>query len=99
MTTNNISLRRLPAEWEPHQAVLLAWPHTDTDWAYMLDEARECFTRIISAISARETVIVVGPAGESRQSFEARGFDSARVTYIEMPTNDTWARDFGPITV
>lgn len=99
MTTNNISLRRLPAEWEAHEAVLLAWPHLDTDWAYMLQEARDCFDNIIRAISARERVIVVGPPGESRQSFEARGFDSDCVTYIEMPTNDTWARDFGPVTV
>ncbi|MBD5271577.1 MAG: agmatine deiminase family protein [Bacteroides sp.] len=99
MTTNNISLRRLPAEWEPHEAVLLAWPHLDTDWAYMIDEARDCFADIISAISARERVIVVGPSGESRESFDARNFDPHAVTYIEMPTNDTWARDFGPITI
>ena len=34
---------RLPAEWESHDCVLMAWPHEYTDWAYMLDEARECF--------------------------------------------------------
>ena len=32
---------RLPAEWEPADAVLLAWPNADTDWAYMLDDVRK----------------------------------------------------------
>lgn len=94
-----VPARRLPAEWEHHDAVLLAWPHRHTDWEYMLDEAVDCFSRLIRAISAREKVIVVGPAGVCRESFDACGFDPRMVTFIDIPTNDTWARDFGPITV
>jgi len=33
---------RFPAEWEPSDAVLIAWPHDDTDWAYMLPDVRAC---------------------------------------------------------
>ncbi|MDE6037399.1 MAG: agmatine deiminase family protein, partial [Duncaniella sp.] len=51
---------RLPAEWERHECVLLAWPHEDTDWAYMLDEARACIADIVRAVSERECVLPVG---------------------------------------
>ena len=90
---------RLPAEWESHNCVLMAWPHEDSDWAYMLDEARECVARIVRAISAHECVLIVGPARKCMKSVEAYGFDLARVRFEDVPTNDTWARDFGPITV
>ena len=49
--TINTTQRRLLAEWEQHAAVLLAWPHADTDWAYMLDEVAECYVSFIEAIT------------------------------------------------
>lgn len=89
----------LPAEWENHDCVLLAWPHEETDWAYMLDEARECFANIVRAISARECVLLAGPKRLCDRSVKQCSFDPARVRFIDVETNDTWARDFGPITV
>ncbi|MDE6391331.1 MAG: agmatine deiminase family protein [Duncaniella sp.] len=91
--------RRLPAEWEPQSLVLMAWPHAGTDWAPMLDETLDCFASIIRAVSARTPVLVVGPADLCRDSMAARGFDPERVFFADIPTNDTWARDFGPVTV
>ncbi|MDE5750762.1 MAG: agmatine deiminase family protein [Duncaniella sp.] len=91
--------RRLPAEWEPQRLVLMAWPHADTDWATMLTEAQDCIAEIIRAVARYTPVLVVGPADLCRESFDARGFDPARVTFADIPTNDTWARDFGAITV
>ena len=90
---------RLPAEWETHECVFLAWPHEHTDWAYMLDEARECIASIVRAVSVHECVLLVGPASLCRESVMACGFDPSRVRFVDLPTNDTWARDFGPITV
>lgn len=90
---------RLPAEWERHDCVLLAWPHEDTDWAYMLDEARACIADIVRAVSERECVLLVGPEKLCRKSVLEAGFDPTRVRFEDVPTNDTWARDFGPITV
>lgn len=78
---------------------MVAWPHELTDWNYMLDEARACMAEIITAISRYECVLVVGPADLCRESFDACGFDNRRVRFADVPTNDTWARDFGPITV
>lgn len=91
--------RRFPAEWEHHECVLLAWPHAETDWNYMLDEARACFCQLIKAISERECVLLVGPEILCRESVEACGFNPRRVKFVDLPTNDTWARDFGPLSV
>ena len=52
---------RLPAEWEPQSAVLIAWPHEHTDWNYMLDEVTECYKNIARAILEDEHLIVASP--------------------------------------
>jgi len=76
-----ISSKRWPAEWEPQDAVLLAWPHENTDWSPVLQQAQVTFSNIIQAIERFQRVILVGPNA------------------YNLPTNDTWARDFGPITI
>ncbi len=95
MMNRNVE-RRLPAEWESHGAVLISWPHYETDWAYMLEDVIECFTDITKAIAAYEKVIIVAPDINKPQKY-LDGVDN--VTYCQLPTNDTWARDFGPITL
>jgi len=77
----HVKKHRLPAEWEPQDAVLLAWPHADTDWAPVLSEAQKTFREIISTIERFEPVLLIRPDA------------------YDIPTNDTWARDFGPITI
>jgi agmatine deiminase len=91
---------RLPAEWEAQDGVLLAWPHQGSDWAYMLDDVRPVFAEIILQITRFERVLLAAVGGDEARDFLASaGVDLSRVTICEMPTNDTWARDFGPITV
>ncbi len=91
--------RRLPAEWEPQCGVLMAWPHAGTDWEPILDEAVACYRDIIGNLSHYVPVTIVGPWRACRESFEASGFDTSRVEFVDIETNDTWARDFGPVTV
>ena len=92
--------RRLPAEWEPQDGVLLAWPHRESDWAFSLDQVVPVFVAIIREISREEVVLVVGPdpAGIA-DSLRQDGVVMDRVRIQGMPTNDTWSRDFGPIAV
>ncbi|MBL0225368.1 MAG: agmatine deiminase family protein [Geobacteraceae bacterium] len=91
---------RLPAEWEMQDGVLMAWPHEGTDWAYMLDDVRPVFVEIIRQITRFERVLLTAPDAVNVSGFLAdAGVDQAKVTICEMPNNDTWARDFGPITV
>lgn len=87
---------RLPAEWEPQDAVMLVWPHEKTDWAYMLDEAKACFAQIITAIiRQKERVILVVP--EDEQIHFCPASESHLLQIVRYRTNDTWARDICPI--
>lgn len=90
--------RRLPAEWEPVEMVLTAWPHENTDWSEMLDEIRTTYGHIINAISPYAPVLVIGPVAPDAKYFPG-GKIPANVRYVYTPTNDTWTRDYGPITV
>jgi agmatine deiminase len=92
--------RRLPAEWEPQDAVVLGWPHGATDWADMLDSVLPVFLRIALEISRFERVLIPSPDPDSVRSQLAKaGACMDRVLVHAVSTNDTWARDFGPITV
>ena len=91
---------RLPAEWEPCRAVLIAWPHADTDWSYMLDEVEQCYLDLAQAIVEFADLIVVTPQpGHVESKLRARlGDRLCRVTLAEEKSNDTWTRDYGPIS-
>ncbi len=93
----NIITKRLPAEWENQDAVLLAWPHEQTDWSYMLDEVRQCFSDIAHAIVRHAHLLIVAPDCNAAREALA-DIPSECVSYFDIDTNDTWARDFGAIT-
>ncbi len=89
---------RLPAEWEPVDAVLLAWPNADTDWASMLPEVHKTYIEIITAISHHARVVLIGPVLPSPDIFPPE-CEKDNLIMVEMPINDTWTRDYGPITL
>ncbi len=90
-----------PPEWAEQDAVLLAWPHAATDWHDMLEEVVECYKHIAEAILVTEPLIVVTPNVEQAKAdlHDIERCASDKIHYYPIPTNDTWARDFGPITV
>ncbi len=91
------SMRRFPAEWESSGAILLSWPHEETDWAYMLDEVTECYVNIVTEIIKEEKVIIAAPDVSVPQQCLSH-LDNSNIMYVAIATDDTWARDFGPIT-
>lgn len=96
---NNPSVR-MPAEWECGGPVMLAWPHADTDWAHMLPEILSCYTELATAIARFAPLLVIGPENaieDARRSLAAIPPD--RLLTVQVPTNDTWVRDYGPLTV
>ncbi len=97
-TTEAASPRiRLPAEWEPQDGVMLTWPHAGTDWAPMLDTAVACFAAIVREIVKRERCLIVcRDAAEVRRALPDL---YAELLICELETDDTWARDHGPISV
>lgn len=90
----------LPAEWAEQSAIQLTWPHMHTDWSYMLNEATLCFIDIAHAILERQDLVIVCHSETSinyrlNPSKDAKG----KLTLIEIPSNDTWNRDHGGISV
>jgi agmatine deiminase len=91
---------RLPAEWEEQDGVLLAWPHANTDWQPYLAQSQTTFGHIIAEASRLARVILVTSAPEeTRRHLIQAGAVLDRIAMFSIPSNDTWARDFGPITV
>ena len=87
-----------PAEWAPQSAVLLTWPHSHTDWKPILEEVIPCFVSIAKEIIRREKLIIVCAAEEEVK--QALGeVDYSRIIFREIPSNDSWMRDHGPISV
>jgi agmatine/peptidylarginine deiminase len=94
---------RFPAEWESQSAVLLAWPHDGTDWAARLEGVERTYVALVAAITRFQPALVCVADGElqARASalLTAAGVDLARVRFFEVPYDDTWLRDSGPITL
>jgi agmatine deiminase len=88
----------LPAEWAEQEFVQLAWPHAQTDWAYMLDEVNNCFIAIAKEIAQREKLLIVTPEPDEVRKL-LNDADLSKIHFVSMATNDTWARDHGGITV
>lgn len=91
--------RYMPAEWECDSAVLMALPHKDTDWNYILDEVTRCYFDIVDAVTRERPVILLVDNIESARSIMSGITNPDNLYYCQIKTNDTWARDFGPITV
>ncbi len=90
--------RRLPAEWEPQSAVQFTFPHAETDWADMMEEVLPCFVEAIEIISRYEKVLVVcRDQNEVRPHLKNAVQDN--LILVDIPSNDTWARDHGGITI
>lgn len=92
----------LPAEWHEQCAVQLTWPHEDTDWQPILEEVTRCYVDMAREISARVHLIIITPApARVRWVLQAElpAESLQRTTIVQAPTNDTWARDHGFITL
>jgi agmatine deiminase len=91
-------MNTLPAEWAPQWAVQLTFPHAGSDWAYMLDDVLPCFVEIASTVARFQTCIIVCNDPEATRSlFDKKVLDN--IIFESLPSNDTWARDHGGITV
>ena len=93
--------RSFAAEWDCQDGILIAWPHAGTDWAYMLDEVTACYVQLTKAIlqDDDERLVIVAPDADDVRAAIGTDADWSRITIVELPTNDTWVRDYGPITL
>jgi agmatine deiminase len=94
---------RMPAEWEPHEATWLAWPHNPEDWPGKFQAIPWLYAEIVRLLAAHEFVhlIVEDAKAEQRVTgiLERAGANLDRVSFHQWPTDRGWTRDSGPIFV
>ena len=94
---------RMPAEWEPHEATWLAWPHNPEDWPGKFQCIPWLYAEIVRLLAAREQVhlIVENATMQKRvtRMLERAGANLDHVSFHRWPTDRSWTRDTGPIFV
>ena len=92
----NVDGHRLPAEWEPHAATWIAWPHRRATFLGDFAVIPEFFTRFVSLVATCEPVRVIA-SGAALADARDRLRGTANVECVDIPTNDSWLRDTGPV--
>ncbi|MCK4950863.1 MAG: agmatine deiminase family protein, partial [Gammaproteobacteria bacterium] len=102
MPTHHLQ-HRLPAEWEPQSAILLCWPHENSDWKDNLAPAEAVYLKIAKHICLHEELIIVCYNQlhqiHIKKILEQNDVALQSVHFGIAPSNDTWIRDYGPISV
>ncbi|MEM0343959.1 MAG: agmatine deiminase family protein [Thermoplasmata archaeon] len=86
----------MPAEWTPHDACLISWPCRQETWYGHFEKTKRAYLEVIRRINAFENVIVLADPSTAE---EARARIGSQADIIEVPLDDSWIRDNGPIFV
>lgn len=94
---------RMPAEWAPHAATWLAWPHKEASWPGRLDRIPPIFAAMARELAMGEDVHInvcdAAMEAEALEHLRGAGADLGRIHLHRIPTNDAWIRDHGPMFV
>jgi agmatine deiminase len=90
----------MPAEWEPHGATWLSWPHNHDTWPGKFETVEPVYSEMVRALATSETVLinVLNPAHREHVESALEGIEGD-IRLLELPTNDAWCRDHGAIFV
>jgi len=93
----------MPAEWEPHRATWISWPHHEPDWPGKLEPIPWVYAEIVRVLAAHETVEILchnrSVIAHARATLEAHGVPAERVRLHEVATDRVWLRDSAPTGV
>jgi agmatine deiminase len=93
----------MPAEWQPHEATWLGWPHNLSDWPGRFAPIPWAYGEIVRKLAAGELLRILVPSkdqeAKARRLLKRVGADTARVEFFRWPTDRGWTRDFGPLFV
>lgn len=93
----------MPAEWAPHEATWIAWPHNRNDWPGKFSPIPWVYAEIVRHLSRVEKVhILIGDRireKRARQVLDRAGVDLQQVRFFTIPTDRVWTRDYGPTFV
>jgi agmatine deiminase len=93
---------RMPAEWEPHEATWLSWPRREgISFPDAYDEVMPALVQMVDALRGSEKVRinVSDHDHENGVRFALKDIDTAHVEFFQIPTNEPWCRDHGPIFI
>lgn len=94
---------RMPAEWEPHEASWIGWPHNRTDWPGKFATIPWVYGEIVKKLAIGEVVRIIVNSKEhekrAKRILSRVGVDLSHVEFFRFPTNRGWTRDFGPMFV
>jgi agmatine deiminase len=93
----------MPAEWEPHAATWIAWPHHEPDWPGNFEPISWVYAEIVRALGSRERVEILceneAIEAEARSRLDAHAVSPAQYRLHRVPTNRSWLRDSAPTGV
>jgi agmatine deiminase len=87
----------MPAEWAPHERTLMAWPTRREMWGSELAQAKADYAATANAVAAFEPLTMV--CANPQEAAEARAALAGEAEIVELPIDDSWLRDSGPIFV
>lgn len=91
-------MHRLLPEWVEQEAVLLAWPHAETDWAPWLNEAHATYQQLILTILQQHAQVLLLVDYAQLDTVQNLFAEHPDVVLIPAKYNDTWVRDYGFLT-
>ena len=90
----------MPAEFAPHEGTFLIWPVRPGSWTNGGVDVQPVFVELIREISAvEELYLLVKGAHRAQAEAMLKDLPQEHIHYLEIPTNDAWARDMGPTYV
>jgi agmatine deiminase len=94
---------RMPAEWEPHRATWISWPHHEPDWPRKLGAIPWVYAEIARVLADHETVEILchsnAVLADARAALDSHGVPAGRTRLHVVPTDRVWLRDSAPIGV
>lgn len=90
----------IPAEWQPQDATILIWPTPQSDWSENLKATEQSYATITKVIASKQYVIIIC-FDEAHQKHvyttcQQHDCNTSRLKFVNIATNDTWVRDYGP---
>ena len=99
-TTDSLQGFHFPAEWAPHTATWLSWPHKEESWPGKIGLIYNRYAEFVKEVAKGE-LVRINVTSETMMAFakeqlSAAGADLTKIEFFNFPTNDAWCRDHGP---
>lgn len=95
--------KKFLAEWHPQDAIQIAWPHAGTDWNRLLADIEVFYYQLVETLSHQQQVVIAAdPRLDSTRiqgELGRRGANLGNIRWFQVATDNTWARDHGPIAI